>query len=326
MNSIFTILAAVSSAAIAFGAGGYYAVAQTFPVKPVRVIAPFPPGGGVDASARIIGQALSESLGQQVVIDNRPGASARIGTELAAKAAPDGYTLLLGSVGPNAIIPSAYRSLPYDSIKDFAPVSLVATSAYVLVVHPSLPVKSVKELIALAGSQPGKLDFASTGNLGGPHLCGELFKSLAKVNIVHIAYKGGSPQMTALLSGEVSLAFASLPTAMPHVKAGRLRALGVTSGKRLATVPELPAIAEVLPGYEVLQWYGMLAPAGTPREIIAKLHGEIVKAVNTPKVKEQFQRLGSEAASNTPEEFAAHIKAEIAKYGKLIKATGIPVE
>lgn len=325
MNSISRFAAAVCSAAIALAATSYVA-AQSYPAKPVRMIAPFPPGGGVDASARIIAQALSESLGQQIVIDNRPGASARIGTELAAKAAPDGYTLLLGSVGPNAIIPSAYRNLPYDGVKDFAPVSLVATSAYVLVVHPSLPAKSTRELIALARAQPGKLDFASTGNLGGPHLCGELFKSLAKLNIVHIAYKGGSPQMTALLSGEVSLAFASLPTAMPYVQVGRLRALGVTSAKRLATVPNLPAIAEVLPGYEVLQWYGVLAPAGTPREIIAKLHNEIARAVKTAKVREQFQRLGSDAASNTPEEFAAHIKAEIAKYGKLIKAAGIPVE
>jgi tripartite-type tricarboxylate transporter receptor subunit TctC len=230
------------------------------------MIAPFPPGGGVDASARIIAQALSESLGQQIVIDNRPGASARIGTELAAKAAPDGYTLLLGSVGPNAIIPSAYRNLPYDGVKDFAPVSLVATSAYVLVVHPSLPVKSVKELIALARSQPGKLDFASTGNLGGPHLCAELFKSLAAIDAGHVAFKGIPEALTEAMTGRVQFTFSPVSSVLPLARAGRVVALAVAPAKRIAVLPDVPTVAEAgIAGYSWDTWFGLLAPVKTPR-------------------------------------------------------------
>ena len=300
--------------------------AIVYPTKPARMIVPYPPGGGADTAARIICQALSESMGQQFIIDNRPGASGRIGTELAAKAPPDGYTLLLGNVGPNAIIPAAYSNLPYDGVKDFTPVSLVASSAYALVVHPSLPVKSVKDLIALARSRPGHLDFASTGTLGGPHLSGELFKNLAHVDFVHVAYKGGSPQMTALLSGEVSLAFASLPTAMTLVKAGRLRVLGVTSAKRANAAPDIPAIGEFLPGYEVSQWYGVLLPAATGRDIVSALHQAIAKAVSLPKVKEQYFKAGADATSATPEQFAAYIKNEIGKWRKVVQSAHIPLE
>lgn len=299
--------------------------AQSYPAKPIRIIAPFPPAGGIDASARIIGQALADSFGQQVVVDNRAGASGRIGTELAAKATPDGYTLLMGSVGPNAVIPAVQPKLSY-AVSDFTPVSLVAISEYLLVVHPSLPVKSVKELSALAKSRPGKLDFASTGNLGGPHLAGELFKVLAKVDMVHVPYKGGAPQMTALIGGEVSLAFASLPTALGHVNARRLRPLGVTGSKRNRSLPDVPAIAEFLPGYEVTQWYGVLVPAGTAKDIVSRLHGEIAKAVKTPKVQEQLTHFGFEGASNTPEEFAAMIQAEMEKWGKVVKAARLPFE
>jgi len=301
------------------------AAAQTYPTKPIRIIAPFPPGGGIDASARITAQALTESLGQQVVVDNRAGASGRIGTELAVKAPPDGYTLLMGSVGPNAVIPAVQPKLPY-AVSDFTPVSLVAIADYLLAVHPSLPVKSVKELIALARANPAKLDFSSTGNLGGPHLAGELFKILAKVDMVHVPYKGGAPQITALIGGEVSLAFASLPTALGHVKAGRLRALGLTGAKRNSALPGVPAIAEILPGYEVTQWYGVLVPAGTPKDIVSRLHGEIEKAVKTQKVREQLSNFGFEAASSTPEQFAAMIQSEMEKWSRVVKTARLPLE
>jgi tripartite-type tricarboxylate transporter receptor subunit TctC len=301
------------------------AQAQSYPSKPVRIIAPFPPAGGIDGSARIVAQALSESFGQQFLVDNRAGASGRIGTELAAKAAPDGYTLLMGSVGPNAVIPAVDPKLPYAA-SDFQPVSIAAMSDYMLAVHPSLPVKSVPELIALAKTKRGKLDFASTGNLGGPHLAGELFKLLAKVDMVHVAYKGGSPQITALLSGEVSTAFPSFPSALVYVKSGRVRALGTTGPRRNSALPELPRIGEYLPGYEVTQWYGVLVPAATPKEIVARLHDEIARALKTPKVHEQMSRFGFEARSSTPEEFSALIKVEMQKWGKVVKSSGVPLE
>lgn len=299
---------------------------QPYPSKPIRLIAPYPPGGGVDATARIVAQALSDALEQQVVVDNRGGASGRIGTEIAAQAPADGYHLLLGSVAPNAIIPGAYPKLPYDSVKDFAPISLVADSDYVLSVHPSLPVRSVKELIALARARPGQIAFASTGNLGGPHLAGELFKQLARVDMVHVAYKGGGPATTSILSGETSLIFGSAPTVLPHAKVGRLRLVATTGPKRSRTLPELPTVSETLPGHEVTQWYGILAPAGTPREIISKLHAEIVKALANPKITQQLERLGADARTTTPEQFAAHIKTEIAKWSKVVKSSGIKVE
>ncbi|HYC47189.1 MAG TPA: tripartite tricarboxylate transporter substrate binding protein [Burkholderiales bacterium] len=303
-----------------------HAAAQGYPAKPIRLIAPYPPGGGIDGSARIMAQALTESLGQQVVVDNRGGASGRIGTEIASKAPADGYHLLLGSVAPNAILPSAYSKLPYDAIKDFAPISLVAQTDYILTVHPSLPVKSVKDLIALARARPGQIVYASTGNLGGPHLAGELFKQLAKVNMVHVPYKGGGPATTAILSGETSLIFGSGPTVVPHANAGRLRMIATTGAARSRMLPQLPRVGEVLPGHEVTQWYGILAPAGTPQDIIARLHDEIAKATKSPKVVQQFAAAGADAVSNTPEQFAAHIRAEIAKWGKVVKSAGLRLD
>ena len=297
-----------------------------YPDKPVRLIAPFPPGGGVDSVARVIANALSERLGRQFIVDNHGGASGRIGTELAAKATPDGYTLLLGSVGPNAIVPAAYRNLPYDAVNSFAPISLVGTSAYALVVSTAVAAKTVDELIALAKAQPGKLNFASTGNLGGPHLAGELFKDLAKIKAEHIAYKGGGPIIAALLGNEVSFAFVSLPTVAPHMKAGTLRVLAVTGSERATTMRNVPTMAESLPGYQVLQWYGVLSPANTPVEIVGRLHDEIVKAVNDPKIKARLASIDTEAYTNTPEAFQAQIKADIAKYRKLIEQAGVQVE
>jgi tripartite-type tricarboxylate transporter receptor subunit TctC len=288
------------------------------------MISPYPPGGGIDASARIISQALTEQLGQQVIVDTRPGATGRIGTEIAAKSPADGYTLLLGSSAPNAIIPSASPKLPYDAIKDFAPISLVGTTEYTLVVHPSLPVRSVKELIVLAKANPGKLTFASSGTLGAAHLAGELFNLLAKVDIVHIAYKGTGPAAVSVLTGETVMSYGGGPAVAPHVKANRLRALATTGSKRRSR--DLPTMNETVPGCIVDQWYGVLAPAATPREILDRLHKEIVRAIATPKVAQQFTNLDTDAVTSTPEEFAALIRSDMAKWAKVIKAAKIPVD
>jgi tripartite-type tricarboxylate transporter receptor subunit TctC len=318
----------VSIAAAAMFVAGTSAqvLAQPYPNKPIRLIAPYPPGGGVDAVARIIGMALTDSLGQQVVIENRGGASGRIGTEVAARASSDGYTLLLGSIAPNAVLPAAYSKLPYDAIRDFAPIALVATTDYVLSVHPSLPARSVKELIALAKKQPDKINYASTGNLGGPHLAGELFKQLAKVQLVHIAYKGGGPATSGILSGDAALIFGTGPAVSPHVQSGRLIALATTGTKRSRFMPNLPTVNETLPGHVVEQWYGLLAPAGVPEAVVTRIHAEAAKAVKDLTVVKQLNNLATEAIISTPSEFAAHIKAEIAKWSRVVKESGIAFE
>jgi tripartite-type tricarboxylate transporter receptor subunit TctC len=298
--------------------------AQSYPVKPVRLISPYPPGGGTDATARIIAQALGDQMGQQVIVDSRGGASGRIGTELAAKSLPDGYTMVLGNVAPLAILPGSGMKLPYEPLKDFQPVSLIATSDYILTVHPSLPARSVKELLALARAKPGALSYASSGNMGGPHLAGELINLLAKVNILHIPYKGNGPAAVAILTGESQLMFGSGPSVVPHIDNGKLRALATTGPKR--TMKDLPTMAEILPSYEVTQWYGILVPAGTPKEIVTRLHKEIAAAVGNPKHAQALVRLGTAPASTTPDEFAAFIKSETAKYAKVIKAAKITPE
>jgi tripartite-type tricarboxylate transporter receptor subunit TctC len=310
-------------AALAFIAAPL-ANAQSYPTKPVRLISPYPPGGGTDATARIVAQALGDQTGQQVVVDSRGGASGRIGTELAAKSPPDGYTLVLGNVAPLAILPASGLKLPYDAVKDFQPISLVATSDYILTTHPSLPAKSVKELIALARAKPAALTYASSGNLGGPHLAGELINLLANVSILHVPYKGNGPAAVALLTGESQIMFGSGPSVVPHIDAGKLRALATTGPRR--TIPQLPTMAELLPGYEVTQWYGILVPAGTPKDVVTRLHKEIVTAVANPKHAQALMRLGTQPTSNTPEEFAAYIKSETAKYAKVIKAAKINPE
>ncbi|MBM3358337.1 MAG: tripartite tricarboxylate transporter substrate binding protein [Betaproteobacteria bacterium] len=299
------------------------ALAQGYPSKPIRLIAPYPPGGGIDASARIIGQALTEQLGQQVIVENRAGATGRIGTEFVAKAPADGYTLLLGSGAPNAVIPSVTPNLPYDAINDFAPISLVGTTDYTLVVHPSLPARSVKELIALAKANPEKLTYGSSGTLSNTHLAGELLKQLANVNIIHVAYKGTGPALVSVLTGETAVSFGGGPAAAPHVNAKRLRALATTGSKRRAS--GLPTISETLPGYDVNQWYGVLAPAGTPRAVLERLHKEIVRAIANPKIAQLFTNLDTDATSNTQEEFSALIRSEIEKWRKVIKAAAIPL-
>ncbi len=295
-----------------------FAQAQSYPNKPIRLIVPFPPGGGTDATARIMTQALAESAGWHIVVENRAGATGRIGTELVAKAPPDGYVLLLGTAGPNAILPSTGVRLPYDAVKDFTPISLIDSADYALVIHPSLPVTNVKELIAAAKARPGQIAFASAGNLSVAHLSGEFFKQHAKIDVVHVPYKGGGPAVVATVSGETAIYFGG-PSVVQQSKVGRLRALATTGAKRSKIFPELPAIAETLPGYEISQWVGLLGPAGLPRDIVATLHAQVVKTLGNPKVTQQFIAAGSQPVGSNPDEFAAHIKKEITKWEKVVK-------
>ena len=299
--------------------------AQAFPAKPIRLIVPFPPGGGTDFSARVLAQALADGPGWQLVVENRPGATGRIGTELAAKAAPDGYTLLAGTAGPNSILPAAYPKLPYDALKDFAPVTLVDSAAYVLVVHPSLPVKTVRDMAALARSKPGVITFASAGNLSVGHMAGELFKHHAKVDMTHIAYKGGGPAVIATVSGETSIYFGG-PSIVQQSKAGKLRAVASTGTQRSKVFPELPTVGESLPGYAIAQWVGVLAPAGTPREIVTALHATVAKVLMSPRVTEQFTQGGSERIASTPEEFSTHLRTEIAKWQQVLRGKKVALE
>lgn len=299
--------------------------AAAYPEKPIRLVVPYTPGGVTDLLARAVGEKLGKSLGQSVVVDNRPGGGANIGADLVAKSPPDGYTLLMGSAATHAINSSLYRQIPYDHVKDFAPVTLVAKVPNILVVHPSVPAQSVKELIALAKAKPGQLNFGSSGSGGTIHLSGELFKSMAGIDMVHIPYKGSAPAVTDLLGGQIQVMFDS--SVIPYVNAGKLRALGVTSARRSSALPDVPTIAEAgLPGYEATAWFGILAPAGTPREIITKLNTEIVRALNDPEMQERLRSQGAEVAGNTPEEFAAFIKAETQKWAKVVKESGARVD
>lgn len=300
--------------------------AQPYPVKPIRVIVPATPGGGTDVPARIVTQALTDDLNWRFVVDNRGGASGRIGTELAAKSPADGYTLLVGNGTPNAVVQSAVPNLPYDTLRDFAAVSLIATSEFFLVVHPSLPATTVKELIAVARARPGEIRFGSVGNLSSAHVTAELFRQLAGIDIVHVPYKGAAPAMVALMSGEVGLYFGSGPSVTPHVKTGKLRLIASAGAKRSRTFPNLPTVGETVPGHEASLWYGILAPARTPQDIVARLHAAIVAAGRTPRVMEQLAAVGMESVNNTPQEFAAFMKAEIVKWGKVVKASGAPLE
>ena len=298
--------------------------AQSYPTKSVRIIGPSSPGGGIDTTGRILAAALTASMGQQFVLENRPGAGGIIGSELVAKAPPDGYTLMQSAAAALVVFPHTFTKLPYDPLRDFAPISLVANSEYILAVHPSLPVKSVKDLVGLARTRPDQIAFSSSGNFGFPHLAGELLKQHGNVRMLHVPYKGGGPAATAILSGEVSLMFGTGPTVVPHAKAGRLRLIATAGNKRSAALPNLPTVAETLPGVEVSAWYGLLAPAGTPRDIITRLNAETVKALANPKVQAQIAASGAEAVSSTPEEFAALIKADLQRWASAVKATGLP--
>ncbi len=302
-------------------------LAQSYPNKPIRFIVPFPPGGGADILARIVGEKLTKNWRQPVVIDNRPGGNGFIGAQIAAKAAPDGYTIYLGNSDHLTVNPCLYSKMPYDTVKDFAPVTPVAYQKLILIVHPTVPAASVKELISLAKSKPGQLNFASWGTGSVGHLTGELFKTMAGVDMVHIPYKGSSPAFTDLLGGQVSLMFATIAAGSPHVKSGKLRALAITGAKRSPALPDVPTVAEAgLPGFEIASWNGVFAPAGTPKEIVTKLNTEIVKILSMPDVNERLSALGAEPAGMTPEQFAAIIKADLNKWAKIAKDAGIRLD
>lgn len=297
-----------------------------YPGKSIRMIIPFPPGGGTDTLGRILGPKLSEALGQQVVMDNRPGAGANIGAEIAAKAPPDGYTLLMGNV-VHTINVTLYSKLGYDFVRDLAPVSLLASTPNILVVHPSVPAKSVKELIALSKARPGQLDFASSGSGSSAHLAGELFSSMAGTKMNHIPYKGGGPAVIALVGGQVSVGFATTPSVIQHVKSGRLRGLAVTSAQRSPSTPDLPTVSEAgLPGYEVLGWYGLLVPSGTSKEIVSRLHAESVKPLKLSDVKERLDATGFEPIGTGPEQFGSYIRSEVEKWAKVVRSAGVRVD
>ena len=303
------------------------APAQEYPAKSVRLVIPFAPGGSNDILGRLIAARLSETLGQQVVPDNRPGAGGSIGAELAAKAAPDGYTLLIGHIGTLAVNPTLYRKLGYNPTTDFQPVSLIAKVPNIMVVHPSLPVRSVKDLIALARAKPGALVYGSGGSGGAGHLATEYFRLMAKIDLVHVPYKGTGPALIDLLAGQTQLVFAGVPGIGGHVRAGKLRPLGVSTATRLAVFPDLPTIAEAgVPGYEATQWYGILAPAGTPRPIVERLNREIASGLKAKQVHDRLIADGSEPFGSTPEEFSAFIKMEITRWAPVIKAAGIRAE
>ena len=312
------LLATIALSGLAYG--------QAYPVKAVRMLVPFPPGGGTDYTARLIGQKLSELWGQPMVVENRPGASTTIASEIVARSAPDGYTLIMASVN-HTINPSLYGKIPYDTIKDFAPVTVAVTASYVLVVHPSLPVKSVKELISLARAKPGQINYSSSGSSGPQHLAGELFKLMSSADLTHVPYKGGGPAVMALLGGHVSVMFSTPVSAMPHIKSGRLRALAVTSMERSAAFPDLPTISEAaLTGYEAVTWWGILAPARTPREIVTKIHGDVYRVLQTADTRSRLAAEGVNPSGTSPEQFSLMIRDEIVKMEKIVKAAKVKLD
>ncbi|MEJ8840712.1 tripartite tricarboxylate transporter substrate binding protein [Ramlibacter sp. AN1133] len=313
------LLAALALAA----ATPFAATAQAYPAKPITVIVPFAAGGTTDILARVIGQALTRDLGQSVIVDNRSGAGGNIGAQLAAKAPADGYTLFMGTVGTHAINQSLYKKMPFDPIKDFAPLTRVAMVPNLLVANPGKPYKTVKELIAYAQKNPGKVNFGSSGSGSSIHLSGELFNALAKVDMVHVPYKGSAPAVSDLIGGQIDIMFDNMPSAIQHVRAGKLRPLAVTTAKRSPELPDVPTIAEAgVPGYEATSWFGMFAPAGTPAPIVAKLNGALVKALADPQVKKKLAEQGAEPYSEKPEQFAEFIRQETAKWSKVVKDSG----
>jgi tripartite-type tricarboxylate transporter receptor subunit TctC len=309
------------------GSGAEPALAQSYPTKPIRIVIAQAPGSATDVVSRVIGNKLGESLGQSLIIDARPGAGGVLGTEIAAHAPADGYTLFMGNNSTHGSNPALYSKLPYDAVKDFSPIIFAAYTPYILSVHPSLPVTTVKQLIALAKSKPGQLNYASAGNGSTHHFCGELLKSMAGIDIVHVPYKGSPPGISALLGGEVSLMFANATDIYTHIKSGRVRALAVTSAKRSSMLPEVPTVAEAaLPGFQMLSWFGLFAPAGTPPAIISRLNAETIKVLEKPDVKSALAVQRLEVMSGSPEQFADHIKNEIARMTKIAKAAGIKAE
>jgi len=320
-------LACIAAAALCGYLAAGIAYAQSdYPHKPIRIVVPVAPGGGTDFTARLIGQKLAEAWGQSVIIDNRPGAAGNLGVEIVSKAQPDGYTLVM-PITSFSINPSLYAKLPFDTVKDFAPVVLAASAPLLLVINPGVPAQSVKDLVALAKTKPGAMNFANSGSGTTAHLAGELFKRMAGVDIVSIAYKGGGPAVIDLIAGQVQIYFSTIPAALQQVKAGRLRALAVTSSKRVPELPDMPTVAESgLPGFEVVGWFGLFAPAGTPKPAIARLNTQIVRILNVSESRERLSGHGLIPGGGTPDELGRFLQAEIAKWRKLIKETGIRVE
>ncbi len=315
-------LLALVVAVVAFGAW-----AQPYPAKPVRVIVPYPPGGGNDTLGRLFAAKLGARLGQPFLVENRPGAGTMIGTEAAAKSAPDGHTILLSSIATHALSPNLYSRVPYDPIADFAPITLLGIAPTVLVINQEVPAKSLQELISLAKTKPGTLAYASGGNGTPPHINAEVFKSVAGVDLLHVAYKGGGPALTDLIAGRVHVMLDTAASAMPHVRAGKLRALALSAAKRSAEYPDLPTFAEAgLPAYDTNAWYSMHAPAGTPPEIVRRLNGELVAILKDADILARFKQLSTEPVGNSPEAFASFVKAELDKYARIIKAAGIKLD
>ena len=321
------ITIALVSAVLSLAAAGTQAQsAANFPSKPIRLVIPYPPGGGTDTIGRPLAQRLGENLKQQVIFDNRGGAGGNIGMEIVAKAPPDGHTIVFALTAQLAVNPSLFKKLPYDPIKDFEPITLLATGPYILLVHPSLPVKSMKELIALARSKPNQITYASSGNGSGAHLANELLDSMAHVKMVHIPYKGGGPALVDLLAGNVQVFFATYATSKPHIESGRVRPLAVSTAKRLTGV-DIPTVAEAgLPGYDAGVWYAFLAPAGTPKDILSKLHDGIVRALNHPDIKAVLARAAIEPIGSSPEELTKFMKSEIVKWAKVVKEANVQVD
>jgi tripartite-type tricarboxylate transporter receptor subunit TctC len=305
----------------------FSACAQEFPARPLRMIVPWAPAGAADILARTLSQKMAEHWNQQVVVDNRPGANGIIGTDLAARAPSDGYTLLMGATGPNSVLPSLVAKLPYDALKDFAPISLVATTTYVLSVHPSLPVASVKDLIAYAKSKPGQLTFGSPGAGTPNHLSGEMFKVATGIDMQHVPYKGSAPVITDVMGGQITLTFENIAPVMPHIKSGRLKALAISAPKRSALLPEIPTVAESgVPGFQSVGWFGVLAPAGTPHDAVTKLNAETVRVLKLADVRERLLGMGMEIYGSTVQEFAAFEKSEIEKWAKVVKSANVRIE
>ena len=302
------------------------ATGQGYPVKPIRLVVPYPPGGGSDIVARPLAQLAGASMGQQVVIENRAGAGGNIGMEFVAKSPPDGYTLIWGITAQLAVNPALYPKLNYDLIRDFAPVTLAGIAPYLLVAHPSLPAKSVGELVALARAKPGEVRFGSAGNGSGSHLSGEMLNALARVKTTHIPYRGGAPAMTDLVAGQLQISYLTYTSTNPFIRAGRLRALAVTTVKRSPALPDLPAIAEAVPGYDSAVWYGLLAPAGTPADIVARLNREFLAALKNNEVRQRLMTEAFEPIGSTPEYLGDYMKKEIARWAKLVKETGARID
>jgi tripartite-type tricarboxylate transporter receptor subunit TctC len=302
------------------------AFAQSYPSKPIRIVVPYPPGGFNDTLGRTLAAKFQEAWGEPVIVENKPGANTVIGSDYVAKSQPDGYSLLIVAF-PFAVTPSLLKAMPYDTLKDFQPVILAATSPNLLVVNPQVPIHTVKELIAAAKAKPQSLSYASTGNGSSNHISMELFKSLAGVDIVHIPYKGSAPAVTDLLGGQVQVMFDNVPNVLPHVKAGKLRALAVSGAKRTPLVPDVPTVAEAgVPGYELTVWFGLVAPAGTPRDIVQKLNAESLRILAMPDVRERFLAQGVEPQGSTPEQFADHIRSQMAKWSKVVRDAGVKAE